>query len=342
VTVIEPGAPRTASDRPALLVMAHGTPAAPAEIEAFYTRIRRGSPPTSEQLADLVARYDAIGGLSPLLERTQAQVSEISRSLPGWPVALGQKMAAPFIEDAVASLATQGADRVIGLVLAPHWSAMSVGEYHRRASDATHLAGLEYRPIESWHVLDAYVELLASAVQAALVSLPVPTRVIFTAHSLPTRILDTGDPYPDQLRATAVAVAERCNLVEGRDWRLAWQSAGRTPEPWLGPDILEVIREEAASFQVAAVLVCACGFVADHLEVLFDLDVEAAGIARGVGMTFARTPSLGADPSVMAALAELVRDAGRVAPEAPGAAGAPGAPAVPVPPVDSRAGRARR
>ncbi len=305
--------PPAPAGRPGLLVMAHGTPATPSEIEPFYTRIRRGRPPTAEQLADLVARYEAIGGLSPLHERTQAQVSALSRSLPGWPVALGQKMTEPTIEDGMRKLAGAGADLVVGLVLAPHFSTMSVGEYHRRASDAAAAAGIAYVPIESWHLLESYVEFLASAVQASLVALPVPSRVIFTAHSLPARILESGDPYPDQLRATAVAVAERCNLVEGRDWRTAWQSAGRTPDPWLGPDILEALREDAASFTVSGVLVCACGFVADHLEVLYDLDIEAAGIARGVGLAFARTPSLDDDPAVMAGLAGLVASVASVA-----------------------------
>ncbi len=302
----EPVSPQDIA-RPGLLVMAHGTPAEPSEIEPFYTRIRRGRPPTAEQLADLVSRYEAIGGLSPLLERTQAQVSALSRSLPGWPVALGQKMTDPGIEDGMSRLAEAGAEQVVGLVLAPHFSTMSVGEYHRRASDAAAAAGIAYLPIESWHILESYVDFLASAVQASLVDLPVPSRVVFTAHSLPARIVEAGDPYPDQLRVTAMAVAERCNLVEGRDWRTAWQSAGRTPDPWLEPDILEVLREEAASFTVSGVLVCACGFVADHLEVIYDLDVEAAGIARGVGLAFARTPSLDDDPTVMAGLAELVR-----------------------------------
>jgi len=294
-------------DRPlGLIVMAYGTPRTPAEIEPYYTHIRRGRPPTPELLAELTARYDAIGGISPLAERTEGQRAALERALdermPGrWRVALGQKHAAPFIEDAVADLADVGVADAVGLVLAPHFSGFSVGQYHQRAEATAAERGVDYRRIDDWSGLDAWVDFQAAAVNQALAGLPEGSTVLFTAHSLPERVLE-GDPYPDVLAASAGAIADRAGL-DG--WDLAWQSAGRTPEPWRGPDILEVIDGLAAP----GLLVCAQGFTSDHLEILYDLDIEAAGRAEGRGIAFARTRSVNADPAVMAGLAQLVLDA---------------------------------
>jgi ferrochelatase len=299
------------SDAPlGLVVMAYGTPRSPEEIEPYYTHIRRGRPPTPELLADLTARYDAIGGISPLAERTEAQRAAIQRSLdermPGrWSVVLGQKHAAPFIEDAVAELADAGIGDAVGLVLAPHYSGFSVGEYQRRAVEAGAPRDLHVHPIEHWHLEPAVVEFLARAVSDARAGLPEAHKVLFTAHSLPERVL-VDDPYPDQLRESAAAVAERVGLGPWPDWALAWQSAGRTPEPWRGPDVLQVLRDLAATGRADGVLVCAQGFTSDHLEVLYDLDVEAADVAAEVGLAFARTRSVNDDPAVMDALAGLV------------------------------------
>jgi ferrochelatase len=300
----------TASAPPVgVLLMAYGTPRTPAEIEPYYTDIRRGRPPTPELLADLVRRHDAIGGVSPLAERTEAQRARLQAALdqrdPGrFVVELGLKHAAPRIEDGVAALVAAGVGRVVGLVLAPHSSAFSVGQYLERAVAAAP-AGVEVVGVESWHLLPAYVAFLAAGVRDGLARLPAGSRVLFTAHSLPRRILDAGDPYPDQLRETAAAVAGEVGLRDG-SWSLAWQSAGRTPEPWLGPDILAVIGELAAAGDVPGVLVCACGFVADHLEVLYDLDLEAAHHAAGLGLAFGRVAALNDDAATFDALAELV------------------------------------
>ena len=293
-----------------LIVMAYGTPRTPAEIEPYYTHIRRGRPATPEQLADLVSRYDAIGGISPLAQRTEAQRAAIEAALdermPGrWTVVLGQKHAAPFIEDAVAELAAQGVTQAVGLVLAPHYSGFSVGEYQRRAAEAGAEAGLTMHAVNNWHLDPAYVEFLTNAVVDAQRGLPDRHKILFTAHSLPERVL-VDDPYPDELQASAAAVMERISLPDGASWGLGWQSAGRTPEPWRGPDILELIREFGADDDVDGVVVCAQGFTADHLEVLFDLDIEATAVAGEVGLAFARTRSLNDDPAVMAALADLV------------------------------------
>jgi ferrochelatase len=300
----------TNAERVAVLLMAYGTPRHPGEVGAYYTDIRRGRPPTPEQLADLVRRYDAIGGLSPLAARTQAQQTALQRALderaPGvFVVVLGMKHATPSIEDAVASLVDEGFERAVALVLAPHYSAFSVGQYIERAVAA---GGdrLEVLPITDWHLEPAYLDFLATSVRAGLATLPARSKVLFTAHSLPERIIATGDPYPDQLRETARAVAERAGLAPWGTWAVAWQSAGRTPEPWIGPDILAVIDDLAASEGATGVLVCACGFVADHLEVLYDLDIEARRRAKEGGIAFVRTPVVNDEPSVVGALADRV------------------------------------
>ena len=308
------------SERPPIgvVVMAYGTPDGPYDVEAFYTDVRRGRPPTPEQLADLQRRYQAIGGVSPLAERTRAQVAGLQRALDGvqpggYRCALGAKHSAPRIEDALDELAKAGVVRVIGLVLAPHYSVLSIGEYGARLSEHARSLGMEATMIESWHDLPELVELLAERVAVALVRLssdgngsagapPETVEVLFTAHSLPSRIVEMADPYPAQLHETAAAVAARAGVTR---WRTAWQSAGRTPEPWLGPDLLEVLRTIAAEGVTAAV-VCPAGFTSDHLEVLYDVDVEARRIAEELGLGLARTDSLNDDPRLCASLARLV------------------------------------
>jgi protoporphyrin/coproporphyrin ferrochelatase len=294
--------------RTAVLLMSYGTPRTPADILAYYTDIRRGSPPTDQQLADLTARYEAIGGISPLTERTDAQRQALQAALDAaadgqYHVALGMKHAAPFIEHAVGDLAASGFRRLVGLVLAPHYSTFSVGQYLDRMTAAAAPHEIEVCGIRSWATEPAFVDFVASEVRVMLAAMSGPTRVLFTAHSLPQRILTTNDPYPAELQATAEAVAAAAGVD---NWGLAWQSAGRTPEPWLGPDILQVIDELAADGQTRAVLVSAVGFVADHLEVLYDLDIEASRRAEQHGLAFARTKCVNDDPNVMAALADRI------------------------------------
>jgi ferrochelatase len=291
--------------RTAVMLMSYGTPHTPDDILPYYTDIRRGRPPTEQQLADLTARYEAIGGISPLAERTEAQRTAMQIALDDiaprrYHVTLGMKHAAPFIEQSVDALAAQGFRRVVGLVLAPHYSAFSVGQYLDRLTTAASRHDIATSTIQSWATEPAFVEFIAAEVRSKLAALPGETRVVFTAHSLPERILETGDPYPTQLEATAHCVATAAGLDK---WGLAWQSAGRTPEPWLGPDILQVIDELAAEGQTQAVLVSAVGFVADHLEVLYDLDIEACKRASTKGLAFARTACVNDDAAVMAALA---------------------------------------
>ncbi len=313
--------------RVGVLVMAHGTPATPAEVAPFYTSIRRGRPPTPELLAELVGRYEAIGGTSPLAERTRAQVSGVADALeataPGrFVVRYGAKHTDPSIEAAAAELVTAGVGTVVGLVLTPHQSSLGSGQYHERAAAA--LAGADagagpvaFTAVPSWHRAHGLAELLAERTAAALAALgvakapgpgaPRRTAVLFTAHSLPERVVAAGDPYPAQVRESAADVAALLGLERwpGVTWDVAWQSAGRTAETWLGPDLLGELDRLAAD-GTEAVVVCPVGFVADHLEVLYDLDVEAGEAARRAGMAFARTASLNADPAFVELLAQVV------------------------------------
>jgi ferrochelatase len=299
------------TQKTAVLLMAYGTPRTPAEIEPYYTDIRRGRAPTPEQLADLVARYDAIGGISPLAARTEAQRDALQKALneiapDTYEVVLGLKHAAPMIEAAVNELAVRGFQHIIGLVLAPHYSSFSIGQYMGRARAAAEPHGITVTAIDSWATEPAFVEFLAADLRSRLSAMPANTKVLFTAHSLPQRIIDAGDPYPDELRSTAEAVAIAAGLDSWSSWSIAWQSAGRTPEPWIGPDILAVIDDLAASENASGVVVCACGFVADHLEVLFDLDIEAKQHAEAKGLAFDRTSCVNEDAIIMHALAQRV------------------------------------
>ncbi len=308
--------------RVAVVLMAYGTPRTPAEIEPYYTDIRRGRPPTPEALADLTARYAAIGGVSPLARLTEAQRDALQAALddvdPGrYHVAIGLKHAAPKVEDTAAELANAGFGTIVGLVLAPHFSAYSIGQYLERVRAGVAAAGAttDVVGIESWATEPAFVQFVAHDLRDRLDAMRLASdghvRVLFTAHSLPQRIIDGGDPYPDELRSTAEAVAAELGLGEATnagpgDWEIAWQSAGRTPEPWIGPDILDVIDRLGAEDAIGGVVVSAVGFVADHLEVLYDLDIEAARRANDAGLAFDRTACVNADPAVIGALAQRI------------------------------------
>jgi ferrochelatase len=295
-----------------VLVMAHGTPRTTEEIAPFYTRIRRGRPPDGEQLAELERRYRSIGGLSPLTQRTQAQVAALREALdarqPGrFEVAYGAKHTEPLIEEAAALLVASGANPVVGLVLTPHGSTMGSEEYMARARSGVVEAGLTFVPVPPWFAEPAFVDALAARVADALTQLADQgsknSMAVFTAHSLPERVRELGDTYPEQLEQSAGLVAEAAGLTR---WQVAWQSAGRTPEPWLGPDVRDVISELGEAGEVDGVLLCPIGFVSDHLEVLYDLDVEAAAVAASSGLALARTASLNDDPRLIAALADAI------------------------------------
>ena len=293
--------------------MAYGSPRDQADILPYYTHMRGGRTPSPEALAELEGRYAAIGGHSPLTEITFAQADALRAVLQGrhgqgWDVVVGMKHNHPFLEEAVADLSARGIRRVVAMVLAPHYSSMSVAGYVERVRTAAQGGSLQLDFIEDWHLHEGYVEWLAAQVRAQLGALgrarAAEALVVFTAHSLPARLREMGDPYPDQLAETAAAVAARCGL---RHWTTAWQSVAQSAgEPWLGPELLEVVRQEAKRGRRDFV-VCACGFVADHLEVLFDLDFEAQAEARRLQITISRTKMPNADPDfVRDVLADLV------------------------------------
>jgi ferrochelatase len=301
--------------------MAHGTPPTPAGIEPFYTAIRHGRPPPPGLVDELVRRYEAIGGTSPLGQRTRAQVEGLAAKLeeeaPGrYLVRLGAKYATPTIEDGMAELAGAGVTRAVGIVLTPHQSSLGSGEYFRRAVESSGAAGRHFEliPVPSWHRAAGLSGLLADRTAAALAALTpeerVRTAVLFTAHSLPEAAVARDDPYPLQVHESGADIAALLALDDepGLSWGVAWQSAGRTGDPWIGPDLLVELRRVAAE-GATSVVVCPVGFVSDHLEILYDLDVEAAGVARAAGMAFARTASLNDDPRFLDVLAGVVRRA---------------------------------
>ena len=292
-----------------VLVMAHGTPASLDDLPSFYTEIRRGRPPSPEQLTDLERRYVAIGGTSPLNEITRAQAAGIQDALdalePGaFTVAAGSRFASPRIEEALATLVGRGVGRVVGLVLTPHSSRASVAEYERRAGAAADAGGTALRMVDHWWDVPGFDTLVARRVRLALEAVP-GSRVVYSAHSIPAALVTAGDDYPEQVRASAGIVSAAAGLA---GWTVAFQSAGRTDDEWLGPDLRAVIGELAAD-GAPGVVVCPIGFVADHLEVLYDVDVEARAAAEQAGIAFGRTDSLNAEPDFCALLARVVASA---------------------------------
>ena len=293
-----------------VLVMAYGTPTTPDDVEPYYTRIRHGRPPTPELLKELQDRYNDLGGTSQLAARTAAQVAGIAAELelrfPGqFDVRFGSKYEPPMIEDVAPSFVEDGFEHVIGLVLAPHSSSMSTTQYMDRAR-ACLGEHLRLSEIHSWWDVPAFIAIIAQRVNDALASIPddrrATTEVLFSAHSLPEKILANGDTYPEQLRASAQLAADAAGLTS---WDLAWQSAGRTADPWIGPDILDVLRAKHAA-GITDVVSCPIGFVSDHLEVLFDIDIQAQELSHELGINLVRTVSLNDDPAFMAMLADVV------------------------------------
>jgi ferrochelatase len=310
-----------------VLVMAYGTANGPDDIERYYTDIRGGRAPSPEHLGELTDRYAAIGNLFPLLDTTRAQADGIVARLNAdgdghFRAYLGMKHSPPFVADGVARMRAEGVERAVGIVMAPHWSGMSVETYVERAQRALEEqgGGLEISFVRSYHDHPMFVAFLATRVREALDTLDPEDRedaaVIFSAHSLPVRELPDGSlrckrcdcadscRYLDGLQTTADLVAGTLGLD---DYVIAWQSAGRTDDPWWGPPVEDVIRQLATE-GVPAVVVCSAGFVADHLEILYDLDIEAKAIADGVGIGFARTQMPNADPAYLDVLAQVVRD----------------------------------
>jgi ferrochelatase len=276
--------------------MAYGSPADEAAIEPYYTHIRSGRPPSAEALAELTGRYRAIGS-SPLSAITQAQAAALS-ALTGLPAFTGFKHAPPFIADGARAASEQGITRLIGLPLAPHYARMSLGGYQRALAGAW---DSELVFVPGFHDHPAFTAAVVSILREAIAE-GVPERLFFTAHSLPERIIAEGDGYRDQLLESCRLVAERIDLPP---WEFAFQSASTTGEAWLGPDLLEAVERSAAK----SVLVCPIGFVADHLEILYDLDVEAQRFAAERGIAIRRTASFNDRPDFIRALAAVTTDA---------------------------------
>jgi protoporphyrin/coproporphyrin ferrochelatase len=279
----------------AVILMAYGSPERTEDIRTYLEDIREGRPVSDAAVEELTERYRRIGGRSPLDEVTERQRAALEREL-GLPVYVGMKHWRPRIADAVSAAVEGGATQIVGVVLAPHYSALSIAGYRERLEAA--LDGrAELRFVESWHDHEPYLDVLADRVRGT------DAHVVFTAHSLPERILATRDPYRDQLLETSRLIAERAGLEQ---WSFAFQSESPTGEPWLGPDILDEL-DSLHARGVRKVLVAPVGFVSDHLEILWDLDVEARERAAELGLELDRIESLNDDPAFIRALAALVR-----------------------------------
>jgi ferrochelatase len=286
--------------KPGVLLMAHGTPSSMDDMPEYLRLVRGGRPASGELVAEMRHNYEAIGGRSPLTDITQAQAAALRVRLgPGIPVAVGMRNWQPFIKDAIGDLVAAGVTRVIGVPMAPQFSTLSVQKYHDAASAALP-GGVRFDAVPSYHAHPKLLDAFTERVRAAD-----PTRdelVVFTAHSLPKRVVDEGDRYPEEVADTARGVALRAGVMH---YEQAYQSAGRTPEPWIGPDIGQLIDDR--SVRTRRFLVVPIGFVCDHTEILFDIDVQAARIAREFATSLRRTESLNTSPLFIDALEQIVR-----------------------------------
>jgi len=287
--------------------MAYGGPGNISEVEPYLMDIRGGRPTRPQLVEEIRARYARIGGRSPILELTRAQASAVGRALGNaFRVYVGMRHWHPYIQDVVEEIARAGHRRIVGVAMAPHYSNMSVGAYEKKLLQAAD-GRLDVSLIRSWWSQPQFLDAVANRIAQALqrFSRPSAVQVVFTAHSLPEKILASADPYPAELTASATEVAQRARL---KDWRLAYQSAGATPEPWLGPDV-EAVLTELAKAGHEAVLLVPIGFVCDHVEILYDIDVECQALAKRLGVQLERTASLNDDPGLVAAVADVVRKA---------------------------------
>ena len=284
-----------------VLLMAHGTPASVDEMPEYLALVRGGRPASAELVAEMRHNYEAIGGRSPLTDLTLAQAAALRVRLgAGIPVAVGMRNWKPFINQGLAELADAGVTRTIGIPLAPQFSTLSVQKYID-AARAVLPQGMAFDAVTSFHDHPLLIEAFAERVTAAA---PRPDElVVFTAHALPVRVVEAGDSYAAEVAETAEAVAKACGITR---YRRAYQSAGRTPEPWIGPDLGALIDQESGN-GVRKFLVVPIGFVCDHTEVLFDIDVQASQIAREFSTTLRRTESLNTSPTFIRLLEELVR-----------------------------------
>lgn len=294
----------------AVLIMAHGTPDDLDELDQFLAHIRGGRAPSADVAARVRQRYERIGGRSPLTSLTLAQAdaleTELHRRGRDAKVYVGMRHWRPWIRDAAAAMAADGVAHATAIVMTPHFSAASVGRYQQevRSALAELGAGLTISCIDSWAHQPALLDLQEARLRAALEALPTPGRVkvFFTAHSLPTRLLPHDDPYPRDLEANAATIATRLGDI---DWALAYQSASPSGQPWLGPDLLELLPDLAGA-GYTHVVVSPLGTVCDHVETLYDIDVEAREIAAEHGLTLTRTEAMNTDKRLICAVADAV------------------------------------
>ena len=280
--------------------MAHGTPSSLDEMPEYLRLVRGGRPPSDALVAEMRANYAAIGGRSPLTDISEAQAAALRARLGAdIPVAVGMRNWRPFIGEALAALAAAGVTRVIGIPMAPQFSTLSVQKYIDAAAQALP-DGVQFEAIESFHTHPLLLDAFAERVRAAQ---PTPEElVVFTAHSLPVRAIESGDRYAAEVAATAHGVAQRVGITH---YDRAFQSAGRTPEPWIGPPLAQLIDDRSVT--IRRFLIVPIGFVCDHTEILFDIDIQAAQTAREFSTSLRRTESLNTSPLFIAMLEDLVR-----------------------------------
>lgn len=297
-----------------LLVMAYGTPYKEEDIERYYTHIRHGRKPSPEMLEDLRSRYEAIGGISPLAKITEEQAYGLQNRLNEvqdeveFKAYIGLKHIEPFIEDAVGQMHEDGIEEAVSLVLAPHFSTFSVKSYNERASvTAEKLGGPSITSVESWYKEPKFIQYWVDKVKDTYQSMSEEERnsacLIVSAHSLPEKILQYGDPYPEQLKETAKLITEKAGITE---YALGWQSAGNTPDPWLGPDVQDLTRDLYKEKGYKAFVYIPVGFVAEHLEVLYDNDYECKTVTEEIGASYYRPPMPNARPEFIDVLATVI------------------------------------
>ena len=302
----------TAESSVGVLVMAYGGPESLDEIPGYLADIRAGRPTPRAVVEEITENYRAIGGRSPLLDVTRRQVDALAAALGGeYRCYLGMRHWSPWIEEVVGEMVEDGTTHAVSLVLAPHFSALSVARYQQRIADGLELSRgrIEFEHVASYHDAPGLIDAFTARVTEGVSRWPEAERervhVVFTAHSLPERVLASGDPYDAQCRETARLVAARAGLFEDR-WSWSYQSAGRTPEPWAGPD-LGAHLVDLGQRGVGDVVVVPVGFVSDHVEILFDIDIRARAIADDIGIRLERPPALNDDPMFVGTLADLVR-----------------------------------
>ncbi len=294
----------------AVLLLAYGGPNSLDDIPAYLQDIRGGRPTPQPLLDEITHRYQLSGGRSPLLEITRSVAAKLQAAM-GLPVYVGMRHWYPYVRQTVAEMTAVGVQHAIVICMAPHYSMLSIGAYRARLDEALAAAGNGFSVtfVESWHTQPDYLEGIAANVRETLLRFAPADRervmTVFTAHSLPEAILERGDPYPVQLQETAALVAERLGLARDR-WMFSFQSPAQTGTPWLGPQI-EALVPELARAGERNLLIAPVGFIADHLEVLYDLDIGVQAIARSAGVHVERPPMLNDSPALVAALADLVQ-----------------------------------